>query len=172
MSKRKRKRQGRGRLTEAQKRAAQLMFDAYPIGKIAEEIGVHRATIWRWRRLPAFQREYDRILNRFLKDKRAETMRQIREERIAYHKTPEYKAKQRRVYEARRKLKKLSEQLDNAKSYAQHQKLWKEYEATYNLAYFDGMDPVQFITMLTKSSSKEKSPEKGRKEPKYIIEFI
>ena len=172
MSKRKRKRQGRGRLTEAQKRAAQLMFDAYPIGKIAEEIGVHRATIWRWRRLPAFQRELDRILNRFLKDKRAETMRRIREERIAYHKTPEYKAKQRRAYEARRKLKKLSEQLDNAKSYAQHQKLWKEYEKTYNIAYFDGKNPIEFLDMLTNQSTKQNGPKKDRKEPKYIIEIV
>lgn len=172
MSKRKRKKQARRPLTEAQKRAAQMMFDAYPVGKIAEEIGCHRATIWRWRKRPAFQRELDRILNRFLKDKRAETMRRIREERIAYHKTPEYKSKQRKAYEARRKLKKLSEQLDHATSYAQHKRLWKEYEKTYNLAFFDGIDPVQFITMLTKSSSKEKSPEKGRKEPKYIIEFI
>ena len=82
MSKRKRKKQGRRPLTEAQKRAAQMMFDAQPIGKIAEELGVCRTTVWRWRKRPAFQRELDRILNRFLKDKRAETMRRIREERI------------------------------------------------------------------------------------------
>ena len=172
MSKRKRKRQGRGRLTEAQKRAAQLMFDGYPVGKIAEEIGVHRATIWRWRRLPAFQKEYERILNRFLKDKRAETMRRIREERIAYHKTPEYKAKQRRAYEARRKLKKLSEQLDNAESYAQFRRLWKVYEETYNLAFLDGKTPAEFLNILTNQSTKQNGPKKDRKEPKYIIEFI
>ena len=172
MSKRKRKKQGRRPLTEAQKRAAQLMFDAYPIGKIAEEIGVHRATIWRWRRLPAFQREYERILNRFLKDKRAETMRRIREERIAYHKTPEYKEKRRKAYEARRKLKKLSEQLDNAESYAQFRRLWKVYEETYNLAFLDGKTPAEFLNILTNQSTKQNGPKKDRKEPKYIIEFI
>lgn len=172
MSKRKRKKQGRRPLTEAQKRAAQMMFDAEPIGRIAEELGVHRATIWRWRKRPDFQRELERITNRFLKDKRAEVQRQIREERIAYHKTPEYKAKQRRAYEARRKLKKLSEQLDNATSYAQHQRLWKEYEKTYNLAYFDGKSPLEILDSLTNQSSKQNGSETARKEPKYIIEIV
>ena len=170
--KKRRKKQGRRPLTEAQKRAAQMMFDAEPTGKIAEELGVHRATIWRWRKRPDFQRELERITNRFLKDKRAEVRRQIREERIAYHKTPEYKAKQRKAYEARRKLKKLSEQLDNATSYAQHQRLWKEYEKTYNLAYFDGKNPLEFLDMLTNQSTKQNGPKKARKEPKYIIEIV
>ena len=171
MSKR-RKKHSRRRLTEAQKKAAQMMFDAYPVGKIAEELGINRTTVWRWRKQPAFQRELDRILNRFLKDKRIEAMRRIREERIAYHKTPEYKAKQRRAYEARRNLKKLSEQLDNATSHAQFQHLWKEYEKTYNIAYLDGKTPAEFLNILSNRSSKQKGPGKGRKEPKYIIEFI
>ena len=149
-----------------------MMFDAQPIGKIAEELGVCRTTVWRWRKRPAFQRELDRILNRFLKDKRAETMRRIREERIAYHKTPEYKAKQRRAYEARRKLKRLSEQLDNATTYAQHQRLWKEYQRTYNLAYFDGKTPAEYLNILTNQSSKQNGLENGRKEPKYIIKIV
>lgn len=172
MPKRKRKKQARRPLTEAQKRAAQLMFDAQPIGKIAEEIGVHRATIWRWRKRPAFQRELERITNRFLKDKRAEVLRQIRAERIAYKKSPEYKEKQRKANAARRKLKKLSAQLDNAKSYAQQQRLWKEYEKTYNDAFFDGRNPLEILDNFANQSSKQNGPEKGRKEPKYIIEIV
>ena len=172
MSKHKRKKQGHRPLTEAQKRAAQMLFDAEPIGKIAEELGVHRATVWRWRRRKDFQREYLRIESRFLKDKREQTLRQIREERIAYHKTPEYKAQQRKAYEARRKLKKLSAQLDNATTYAQHQRLWKEFQQTYNDAYLGGKTALEIINSFTDSSSKGKADQKAAKEPKYIIEIV
>ena len=160
MSKRKRKR--RQPLTEQQKEAARLYFEAYKPGQIAEQLGIHRCTVWRWRNLPAFQRYYNKYTEDWLRQKRKETIREIKQ-------SPEYKEQQRRKYAARRKLKRLGEKMSNARSINEFKKLNKEYQKCYNDAYFNGLDPVNFFD---KYSSSYRINGNASKEPKYIIEIL
>ena len=49
-------------LTEKQKLAAALMFQwGLSTTKVAEQIGVHRATVWRWTKKKEFDREMRRL---------------------------------------------------------------------------------------------------------------
>ena len=137
---RKTKRKRHTPLTDNQKKAAFLLFDGKRTAEIAEACGIHRATLWRWRNRPDFQREINRITDEWLKAKRRETMREIRS-------SPEYKARQQRKCAARRKLKRLGEKMSNAKSASEFRKLQAEFDKQYNTAYFDGMTPAEYIEM-------------------------
>lgn len=56
-----RKRKEEKPLTEQQKQAARLLWEGERIGDIAQAIGVHRSTVWRWEQKRGFWREYKRI---------------------------------------------------------------------------------------------------------------
>ena len=141
----KRKKQKRRPLTEQQKKAADLYFEHPRYSELAALVGVDRCTIWRWMKREDFQRELDRAINRNEKKWRAEMMKRYRASQAAYHKTPEYQKKQRRKYEARRRMKKVSEQLENANSYREVQRLEKEYDRLYSIGYLDGMTAEKYL---------------------------
>lgn len=161
MPKQKRKKRPTRPLTEAQKQAAVLLFNGERIGQIAAILGVHRATLWRWRTRRGFQNEINRVHDRYLRDYRRAWLKK-------YHNSPEYKRRRNRRYYARRKLKELSAKLDKAQTATEHQILWKQYEKTYNDAYFDGKTPAEILNCSRFSCTKQKA----RKEPKYIIEIL
>ena len=163
--------QKRKKLTDLQKKAAALFFDHPCITELAPLVGVHRCTLWRWRKLPAFQKEIDRQTDLRIKQKRQETIRQLKAEKAALHKTPEYRRKRQRAYDARRKLKKLEEKLSNASSYREWRQLWEQYQRCYNQAYFDGMNPTQYLDKLQKNHENSYDKKKAKKEPKYIFVF-
>ena len=56
-----RKRKEEKPLTEQQKQAARLLWEGERIGDIAQAVGVHRSTVWRWEQKRGFWREYKRI---------------------------------------------------------------------------------------------------------------
>lgn len=132
-------------LTDQQKKAADLYFDHPQYSELAALVGVNRSTIWRWMKREDFRRELDRAIARNEKKHRAEMMRRCRAAEIAYHKTPEYQKQRRKKYEARRRLKKVSEQMSNARSFRELQRLQKEFDRLYNLAHFDGMTAVEYL---------------------------
>lgn len=161
MPKQKRKKQGRRPLTDQQKQAAWYLFNGESISGTAALVGVHRCTIWRWYDRPDFQKEIARIHDKYVRDRRRQWLKE-------YHQSPEYKRQQSRKYYARKKLNKLSEQLENARTIAEHERLWKEYEKTYNDAYFGGRTAAEVLSLSFKSYAVKKP----RKEPKYIVEIL
>lgn len=161
----KRKRRKKEPLTEQQKEAARLFFEAYKPGQIAGMVGVHRCTVWRWAQRPDFRREIDRITNNWLRAKRRETLREIRS-------SPEYRQRQKRKYAARRRLKKLSERLNNASSGKEYQLLYKQFETAYNEAYFDGKTPSEYINSCRISNNNLSARENARKGPIYKVEIL
>ena len=48
-------------LTEQQKKAVQMTYDCIPVQDIAAALGVHRSTIWRWKKMREFGAEWHRI---------------------------------------------------------------------------------------------------------------
>jgi hypothetical protein len=57
-----RERRGRGDLlTENQKKAVAMLFDGAKVQDTAQAVGVHRTTIWRWKKTKDFRREWNRI---------------------------------------------------------------------------------------------------------------
>lgn len=141
----KQKKQRRQPLTEQQKKAADLYFENPQITKLAALVGVDRTTIWRWMKRDDFRRELDRAIARNEKKWRAEMMRRYRADLAAERKTPEYQKKQRRKYEARRRLKQVEQRLENAESLKEAQRLQNELERLYNIAYFDGMTAAEYL---------------------------
>ena len=159
-------------LSDLQKIAAALYFDHPKFSEIAPLVGVHRCTLWRWYQQPAFRKEINRQCNLRIKEKRREFLRQLRAERAALHKTPEYRRQRQRAYDARRKLKKIEEQLDNATTYREAQELWAKFQKTYNVAYFGGKTPAKYLNSLQTRHDNSCTKKKARKEPKYIVEIV
>ena len=142
----KRKKQKRRPLTEQQKKAADLYFEHPRYSELAALVGVDRCTIWRWMKREDFQRELERAIARNEKKFHADMMKRYRASEAAYHRSPEYQRERRKVYEARRKMKKVSEQLNNASSYKEFQRLHKEYERLYNIANFGGQTAAEYMS--------------------------
>ena len=65
-------------LTPQQNQALELFVEGKTPCNIADTLGIHRQTIWRWRKLPAFQQMQRELLERRredMRDKLAEVMR-------------------------------------------------------------------------------------------------
>ena len=75
-------------------------------------------------------------------------MKRYRADLVAYHKTPEYQKKQRRKYEARRRLKKVYDQLNHASSYKEVQRLQAEADRLYSIGYFDGKSVMEYMSQF------------------------
>ena len=164
--------QKRKPLSDLQKIAARLYFDHPKFTELAPLVGVHRCTLWRWYQQPAFRKEIDRQCNLRIKEKRRETIQRLRAERVALHKTPEYRRQRQRAYDARRRLKKIEEQLDNVTTYREWQQLWAKFQKTYNQAYFGGMTPAKYLNSVQNHQNNSYAKKKTRKEPKYIVEIV
>ena len=55
-------------LTDKQKEAVRLLcIECKGVGETAAILGVHRTTIWRWKRTKAFAREWDRQLKAYIR---------------------------------------------------------------------------------------------------------
>ena len=48
-------------LTDKQKQAARMFYNCERIGDIALAVGVHRTTVWRWRKKRSFKQELSRL---------------------------------------------------------------------------------------------------------------
>jgi len=162
---RKRPKQKKQPLTDRQKQAARMIFEGVKIGDIAAALGVNRSTIWRWENRKDFQREMDRVHDKWLREYRREINRQI-------HSSPEYQRQQRRKYAARKRLKRIAAKLDKVNNEQDYKKLYKQFDRAYNEAYFDGKTPVEYLNQWTKCSDNISGSKKARKEPKYIIEIL
>lgn len=64
-------------LTSEQNQAIDLLISGKTTGDIAQTLGIHRRTLWRWRQLPAFQQVY-----RELQTRRQEEMRELTAETL------------------------------------------------------------------------------------------
>lgn len=68
-------------LTEQQKKAVQMTYDYYPVQEIADTLGIHRSTLWRWKQMREFWADYRRIdRNWRRKFERREAKRRAQEE--------------------------------------------------------------------------------------------
>jgi transposase-like protein len=66
-------------LTEIQLRAARLMAMGEPYKDIAQELGVDRTTLYRWRRLSAFSSELSRLTEAAVEEGRSRVVRDVSE---------------------------------------------------------------------------------------------
>ena len=48
-------------LTERQKKAVEMLYSGESVQETAQALGVHRSTLWRWRKKRDFRREWSRI---------------------------------------------------------------------------------------------------------------
>lgn len=164
-----RKKQARRPLTDQQKRAAQLYFDAHKIGEIADIIGVHRTTIWRWFQRKDFRRELESIKNKWISNTRRENMK-------AWHNSPEYKEQQRRKYAARQKLKKLEKRLSEAGNNGnmkEYRAACRAYDKCFNDAYLGGYSLEEISQIVLGNPTHKKQTTKTAEKPvKYVIEIL
>jgi len=63
--------------TEELSRAAVMLAEGYPLQTVADEVGVQRTTIWRWRQHPEFAMEVDKLTLMYGLASKAERMRLI-----------------------------------------------------------------------------------------------
>ena len=147
-------------LTEQQKQAAKILFDTGKIGDTAAAVGVHRSTLWRGRSTRQFQREYERVHDRWV----SETRRKYRREWLN---SPEHKkelAARRRLKIAEKKL----EEAGNSGDMNAYRKACAEYDRCMDQAF--GRVLRAFDSYF---SSRNSSAPKKRPEPKkYIVEII
>lgn len=159
MSKRKTKRPRRP-LTDQQKEAARLIFETGKVGETAAAVGVHRTTLWRWWKRRDFQREIDRVHDKWVRDKRRETMRE-------WHNSPEYRKQQA----ARRRLSRLEKRLEeagNSGDMRAYRQATAAYDKCFNEAYGGALRAFDRYFSSPYSVEPKKRPE----PKKYIIEFI
>ena len=104
-------------LTEKQKQAVQMIFDGMKIQDIAAALGVHRCTIWRWRRKKEFDREGKRLMREYIREWRKQS---------GYYE---------RRKEHRRRLRQIEKQLDIVAGSVRNghtgalDAVWKEYRS-------------------------------------------
>jgi IS30 family transposase len=160
--------QKRKPLSDLQKIAARGFFEGKSVQQIAAECGVHRCTIWRWRKRKDFQREINRVHDLWVREYKRQRQKE-------WHSSPEYKRRQRQKYNARRRLKRLERKISeagNAGDMAAYWKYSKEYDQTFNIAFFGGLSATDF---LKKKDNPSRKLARCRKQPeplKYIIEFV
>jgi len=147
-------------LTDQQRQAVQLMFDGEKVIDIAAAVGVHRCTIWRWYQRKDFRRELAKTHDKWVRDKRRETLREIRN-------SPEHK----RALAARRRLPNVERQLEEA-GRSHNMKAYRAAAAAYDKciseAFFRGKSAEEYYASLTKLFSTEKP----RKEKIYKVETL
>ena len=92
-------------LTAAQKKACEMLYYCRRVSDVASTVGVHRSTIWRWRQLSSFRKEWrridhnaDRRFKRRMAKKRAEqdaywTLQEDEAEKNLYEKASKAKGK-------------------------------------------------------------------------------
>ena len=156
----KRKKASKRPLTDQQLQAAQYMFDGHKIGQIAAEIGVHRSTIWRWYHRRDFQREVSRISDRYVREKRKEIRRQIRE-------SPAHK----NALAARRRLPALERRIEEAGkrgNMKEYKAACNAYDKCFNDAYYYGFDMVDLLF----PSQKQEQTKKPVKPKQCIVKII
>ena len=164
----KKKRRPRRTLTEQQKQAAKVLFDTGSVGDTAAAVGVHRTTIWRWRNTRQFQREYDRVHDKWQRDYRRERLKEI-------HSSPEYKREQAEKRKAKRRLKYIEQKMSeagNSGNMREYYRMTKEYDRTFNQAYFGGLSALSFVNQSPLFTQPKKEPKQPQKPKKYIIEII
>lgn len=147
-------------LTEQQKQAALILFDTGRVGETAARVGVHRATIWRWRNTVQFQREYERVWAKWNRDYRRERLKEL-------HSSPEYKKQQA----ARRRLGALEKRISEAGN-SGNMKAYRQACAAYDKCFNEAFGSVIKAFdryFLSQEYSDQKKP---RKAKKYIVEII
>lgn len=157
--KRKRKRP-RKPLTEQQKQAARVLFDTGRIGDTAAAVGVHRTTLWRWYKRRDFQRELNRVHDKWVSDMR-------RKYRREWVNSPEHK----RELAARRRLKTVEKRLEeagNSGDMRAYRQACAAYDKCFNEAY--GRAILAFDRYFSSPYSVE--PQKRPEPKKYIVEII
>ena len=159
-----RKKRRKKPLTEQQKQAAKILFETGRVGETAAQVGIHRVTLWRWWKRRDFQRELDRVHDKWQRDYRRARLKEI-------HSSPEYKREQADKRKAKRRLKYIEEKLSvagNSGNMKEYYRLAKEYDRTFNQAYFGGLSAISFVNqsrLLTE-------PKKSREPRKVIVEII
>lgn len=159
MNKAKKKRPRRP-LTDQQKLAAKVIFDTGRMAEAAAAAGVHRTTIWRWYKRADFQRELNRIHDKWIREKRRETIRE-------WHNSPEYKKRKA----AERRLDSLAKKLEaagNSGDMNAYRKACAAYDRCYNEAFGDVLKAFDRYFQ----SQKPSPTQKPRKPKQYIIEII
>lgn len=156
----KRKKAANKPLTDLQRKAAQLIFDGAKIGDIAAQIGIHRATLWRWRQQRSFQRELNRICDEWTRNMRRQTIKEIRS-------SLEY----RQEKAARRKLPKLWKAIDEAGSKGDL-KAYNEAISTYDECFKQAYSANLEALGLRLSSHNETAEKKADKPIKCITEIV
>ena len=90
-------------LTEQQKKAVSMLWNGGKVQDVAAALGVHRCTIWRWKKKKAFWKEWDR-LHRI---RHKEMLRR-------YKQSDEYKQFKRDQYNAKRRANRLEKKVKEA----------------------------------------------------------
>ena len=155
-------------LTEQQKQAAKILFETGRVGETAAQVGVHRTTIWRWWKRRDFQRELDRVHDKWQRDYRRERLKEM-------HSSPEYKRRQAEKRKYKRKLKYIEEKMSaagNSGNMKEYNRLSKQWDHAFNMAYFGGLDAFSFVNQSRFLTQPKKEPKKAEKPVKYIIEII
>ena len=156
----KRKKKPRRPLTEQQKQAAKVLFETGRIGDTAAAVGCHRSTLWRWRNTRQFEREYERVHDQWIREKRRETRRE-------WLNSPEHK----KELAARRRLKAVEKKLEEAGNSGDmnaYRKACAEYDRCMDQAF--GRVLRAFDSYF--SSPYSVKPQKRPEPKKYIVEII
>lgn len=162
--KKRRKKSARKPLSEKQKQAAQMYFDAYKIGDIATTVGVHRCTIWRWFQRKDFQKE----LRRIEKDWQNTTWRRMLKE---WHQSERYKKEQAAKKTAEERLRRAEKQLESIGTTTSMAEIRKAYEA-HSKAFWDLYGPALAAFGWDCSTQLSHSKKRAEKPVKYIVEII
>ena len=125
-----RKRKEEKPLTEQQKQAARLLWEGERIGDIAQAVGVHRSTVWRWEQKRGFWREYKRIDRNWAR-------------RYAYRRKKEEAEREKRLQELEENMHKEAAKI-NGKPTKSFYKACDEYEK----ALFGGFSLSQALDFI------------------------
>ncbi len=159
MRKQKRKRTPRP-LTEQQKLAAKLLFEGHKEYVVADKVGVHRCTIWRWYKRRDFRDEIKKIQNQWMRELR-------RKRREEWRNSDQYKRQQA----AKRRLAALEKAISaagNSGNMAALARATNEYNQAFNMAFFGGRDPFRGVRTPRYLTQRRKT----RKPLKYIFEIV